>query len=399
MFDPAVLLSPETALDPYPVFARMRAAEPVHWNPPTNSWYVTTYDLVSQLLTEPTLSAVPGDYTGRQDTADLPEVEQAVAFFNSWMVFSDPPHQTRLREEVAPAFPRRTAEAWAAQVRDTAHELLGDIRETHRGQVDLFDAFAAPLAARLTCAVLGVPAGDVERVRQWSARLIGFLSTPTADSARARVALAAIGELRGYFQDTVRPRLLTTEDDRLIPLRGLAKLGADDALALFSQLLTGGIDPVASALATAADALLRRDPREWAAAGAGRSALEAVVEEALRYDAPFHFVPRTTTVPLEIGGHRVPGGQRVVLVIASANRDEAVYDRPDTFDAGRVGPRHLAFGLGKHYCLGAVLSRVVLRESLGALLTWLGTAGPRAVQSVRSPAFGATTWQRVAISV
>ncbi|POX58195.1 hypothetical protein C3492_39105 [Streptomyces sp. Ru62] len=399
MFDPAVLLSPETAVDPYPAFARMRAAEPVHWNPPTNSWYVTTYDLVSRLLTEPALSAVPGDYTGRQDAADLAEVEQAVAFFNSWMVFSDPPHQTRLREVVAPAFPRRTAEAWAGLARGTAHELLGELGEMPRGEVDLFDAFAAPLAARLTCAVLGVPAGDVDRVREWSARLMGFLSTPTADPARARVALAAIGELRGYLQDTVCPRLLTTGDDRLVPLRGLARLCPDEALALFSQLLTGGIDPVASALATAADALLCRDPRERAVAAASTTALEAVVEEALRYDAPFHFVPRTTTASLQIGGHRVPAGQRVVLVIASANRDEAVYDRPDTFDPGRTGPRHLAFGLGKHYCLGAVLSRVVLRESLGALLTWLGTTGPRAVRSVRSPAFGATTWQRVAISV
>ncbi|MEV5882446.1 cytochrome P450 [Streptomyces sp. NPDC052020] len=395
MFDPAALVSSETAVDPYPVFARMRATEPVHWNPPTNSWYVTTYDLVSRMLTEPTLSAVPGDYTGRPDPAGLPEIRRAVAFFESWMVFSDPPHQTRLREVVAPAFPRRTAEAWASRVRDTAHELLREIRP---GEADLHQAFAAPLAARLTCAVLGVPPGDVDRVGEWSAQLIGFLSTPTADPARARVALAAVDELRGYLQDVVLPRLLATADDRLVPLRGLAKLDADEALALFSQLLTGGIDPVASALATAADVLLRRDPREWAAF-AGPTAVDAVVEEALRYDAPFHFVPRTTTAPVEIGGHHVPAGQRVVLVIASANRDEAVYDRPDTFDPGRVGPRHLAFGLGKHYCLGAVLARVVLREGLGALLAWFEAVGPRAVESVRSPAFGATTWQRVAISV
>jgi cytochrome P450 len=236
-------------------------------------------------------------------------------------------------------------------------------------------------------------------VRAWSTQLIAFLSTPTADARRARVALKAADELGAYVQATVLPRLLSSEDERLMALHGIAKLDRDDALAVFSQLLTGGIDPVASALATTADVMMGWSPAERQSAAAEATRLEAVVEEALRYDAPFHFVPRTTTTPLEIGGCSVPAGQRVVLVIASANRDETVYENPDEFIPGRAGPRHLSFGMGKHYCLGAMLSRVVLRESLGVLLKWLLEASPRALESVRSPAFGATTWQRVMISV
>ncbi|MEI5008141.1 cytochrome P450 [Streptomyces sp. PmtA] len=396
VFDPEILLTEETALDPYPVFARMRALDPVHWNEPTNSWYVTTYGDVARLLREESLSACPGDYTGPQRDADRPEVEEAMAFFNSWMVFSDPPHQTRLRETVAPAFPRRSAEAWAGHVRRTARDLLDAVGE---GETDLFDAFAAPLAVRLTCAVLGVPEEDVRLVQHWSSRLIGFLSTPTADPVRARIALRARDDLRKYLQDTVIPGLRATDDERLIPLRGIAELDPEDALALFAQLLTGGIDPVASALATTADVLLRWDPAARAEALARPELLEAVVEEALRYDAPFHFVPRSTTVPLEVGGRTVPAGRRLVLVIASANRDEAVYEGPDAFRPGRGGPRHLSFGLGRHYCLGALLSRVILREGVLALLERLDGTEARPLVAVRTPAFGVTTWQRLMVAV
>ncbi|WP_142217913.1 cytochrome P450 [Streptomyces sp. SLBN-118] len=396
VFDPEILLTEKTALDPYPVFARMRALDPVHWNEPTNSWYVTTYGDVARLLREESLSACPGDYTGPQRDEDRPEVEEAMAFFNSWMVFSDPPHQTRLRETVAPAFPRRSAEAWAGHVRRTARELLNAVGE---GETDLFDAFAAPLAVRLTCAVLGVPEEDVRLVQDWSSRLIGFLSTPTADPVRARIALRARDDLRKYLQDTVIPGLRATDDERLIPLRGIAGLDPEDALALFAQLLTGGIDPVASALATTADVLLRWDPEARAEALARPELLEAVVEEALRYDAPFHFVPRSTTVPLEVGGRTVPAGRRLVLVIASANRDEAVYEGPDAFRPGRGGPRHLSFGLGRHYCLGALLSRVILREGVLALLERLDGTEARPLAAVRTPAFGVTTWQRLMVAV
>ncbi|MFI6764191.1 cytochrome P450 [Streptomyces sp. NPDC050355] len=396
MFDADVLLTEETAVDPYPVFAAMRATEPVHWNEPTNSWYVTSYELVSRLLRDETLSACPGDYRGRQLPEDLAVVERAMDFFNSWMVFSDPPHQTRLRDVVAPAFPRRSAEAWAGHVRRTARELLAG---SGPGPTDLFGDFAAPLAARLTSAVLGVPPDDVGLVREWSARLIGFLSTPIADAHRARVAMRAADELGEYVRTTVFPRLLATEDERLVPLTGIAKLDEESALALFSQLLTGGIDPVASALATSAHVAMGWGPAAWEPMAADPGHLEAIVEEALRYDAPFHLVPRTTTVPLEIGGRSVPSGRRLVLVVAAANRDETVYQNPDAFVPGRPGPRHLSFGMGKHYCLGAMLSRVVLRESLGVLSQWLLENRPRALESVRSPAFGVTTWQRVMISV
>ncbi|MFJ9762446.1 cytochrome P450 [Streptomyces erythrochromogenes] len=395
-FDSGLLLAEETARNPYPVFSLMREEDPVYWHADTNSWYVTSYALITELLREPMLSACPGDYVGEQRPEDLPVVKQAEAFFNSWMVFSDPPHQTRLRQTVAPAFPRRTAEAWAGYARDLAGDLLGRIRQ---GETDLHNTFSLPLATRLTCAVLGVPAQDDARVRQWSNDLIGFLSTPIADPRRAAVAMQAVSELQAYLGSVVVPALRSATDERLIALRGIADLDPSSALALFTQLLTGGVDPVASSLTTSLGVLADWEPERREALLADSDLMEAVVEEALRFDAPFHFIPRTTMAPMNIGSHALGPGQRVVLVIAAANRDPDQFDRPDEFLPGRPGPVHLSFGLGKHYCLGAMLARVVLRESMQCAARWMVESAVRRPRGERLPAFGATTWSRMMVSV
>ncbi|MFJ6722351.1 cytochrome P450 [Streptomyces sp. NPDC091259] len=395
-FDSRLLLADETARNPYPVFARMRDEDPVYWDEATNSWYITSYALVTTLLKDTTLSACPGDYIGEQSPADLPVVKQAEAFFNSWMVFSDPPQQTRLRETVAPAFPRRTAEAWSAYTRELATGFLARIGP---GDRDLHNDFSLPLATRLTCAVLGVPAQDDARVRQWSTDLISFLSTPIADPQRAAVTMRAVEELRSYLQHVVVPALRAATDERLMALEGMADLDEESALALFTQLLTGGVDPVASSLTTTLGLMAGWKPDRLKAVALEPDVTESVVEEALRFDPPFHFVPRTTTTPVRIGDHTVGVGQRVVLVVAAANRDPEQYENPDEFRPGRPGPVHLSFGLGKHYCLGAMLARVILRESLRCAAEWMLESGTRASHGERLPAFGVTTWSRMMVSV
>ncbi|TDV48692.1 cytochrome P450 [Actinophytocola oryzae] len=373
----------QAARDPHTVFARMRERDPIQWHAPTASWYVTSYALVTDLLRERTLSARLSGHAAARDVAASARLRRLVELFDSWMVFSDPPHQTRLRDAVADGFLPRAARAWAECARSVTEQAL----PTADGDVVEVDRVSTVIATRLTCAVLGVPVRDEHLVRGWSADLIGFLATPSAEPARTAVAAEAVEKLDEYWRTVVSPRL--AEDDRLAPLRGMIGLDHHSALALFTQLLTGGIDPVASTLTTAMHLLLGSDTEH--------GDVDAIVEEALRFDAPFHFVPRTATAELRIGGHTVPEGARVVLVIAAANRDPAVYEDPDAFRPGRPGPPHLAFGLGGHYCLGASLARVLLRESIGAVLRWSAGRRPRVVEATRTPAFGATTWQRLAV--
>nr|WP_246481424.1 cytochrome P450 [Amycolatopsis umgeniensis] len=219
---------------------------------------------------------------------------------------------------------------------------------------------------------------------------MGYLSTPSADPEKAATAVRAVDDLRGYLADVVLPGLGSREDGALT---GLRSLDPDSATALFTQLLTGGIDPVASCLGTALTEVLGAGER----IRVDRGTVGAVVEEALRYDAPFHFVPRVTTTELRAGERLLPAGARVVLVIAAANRDPAAHPDPDRFDPSRETGPHLSFGHGGHYCLGAALARVVVQEGLLAAVNWADTADPALLEAVRTPSFGTTAWRRIAV--
>ncbi|MBO0514804.1 cytochrome P450 [Streptomyces beijiangensis] len=316
-------------------------------------------------------------------------------FFNSWMVFSDPPNQTKLRESVTSAFTRRVADSWSGYAREIA---VKEFARLGSGEIDLAD-LSLRIASRFTCAVLGVPEEDDEQVRLWSNELIACLSTPKLNADRARVGVRAIEQLGTYLDTRVLPRIRKPVDDRLLPLKGMADLDHDMALALFTQLLTGGIDPVASSLTTALERLLSSDHQDWTRMASSPELTDKAVEEALRFDAPFHFVPRTTTESIQIGDHTLSEGSRVVLVIAAANRDPLAYQSPDEFIPSREGPSHLSFGLGRHYCLGAILARMVLREALQEASRWVQSSSPMYMSGERMPAFGVSTWKRLSILV
>ncbi|MFE7622463.1 cytochrome P450 [Streptomyces sp. NPDC057509] len=386
-FAPAELLSDSFATDPHPVYHRMRGAAPVLWHEPTAGWYVTGHREVGALLREPTLSARPGDgFTDRLTGGDRAAGDRVEDFFDRWMVFSDAPAHTRLRTAASAMCAPRAAEAWRDAASRDANTLLADL---DLNTADFAHDFALPLATAVTCDFLGVPADDREQLGVWSDALMAYLAAQWAEPATTRQADRALAELRAYLtaRTAARPR------DAPSPcLDMLAAVGPDNAPALFAQLLTGGIEPVAACLATAI---------AETAAGPG-PVLEAdtadLVEEALRFDAPFHIVPRIATAELVVAGSRLRPGDRVVLVIAAANRDPLVHRDPDRFTPGRpAAGRHLAFGAGQHYCLGAPLARTVLTAGLEAVRQRLRSAAVRGVTAEREPRVGATVWRRVAL--
>ncbi|MEW2577303.1 cytochrome P450 [Streptomyces syringium] len=384
------ILDPATLADPYPFFTRLRAQDPVHWNEPTGSWYVARYRDVHDLLTDPRLGAPTGDAL----IAALPPAERAVYrtvedFFARWMVFSDPPHQLRIRTCLQRAFTPAAVAAFEPSLHRHAERAVGAFAASAAPAGDLIEDLARPFALDVVCDLLGIEADERADVSAWSDALMAYLSAAEPAPGGADAAGLAVAELTSYVSGTVLPRGRGLLARTLGPGVAAGELTTADAAATFAQLLTGGVEPVSTAAGVALTAL-HAAPEQLRDLRAGRLPYEHAVEEALRFDPPFHFAPRQARETLQAGDRTIRAGDRVVLLLASANRDERQFPRAGTYDARRGPVPHLAFGRGGHYCIGGVLAR----RQLVTLLRELDRRVPDLridVSAVhRSPSFGST---------
>jgi cytochrome P450 len=327
---------------------------------------------------------------GQTFRASLTPEEQrafdAVAEIESgWLTRVGGAHHRRLRAVAHRAFtPRRIATLQAATERYVAE--LADQLETE--VVDLMPlAYGVPLM--IVCDLLGVPARDRERVHGWSRRIGRNLGT--YDRAALLDAHAAYTEFAAYVQDLIDDRRGASElVATLLDAEQGARLTTLELVAMCIVLLFAGHETTTNLIATGTRELLRH-PDQWRALTAAPERATAAVEELLRWVSPIQWNPRQAAVDTELEGHRVEAGQDVVVVLAAANRDPDVFERADILDIARADAgRHLAFGFGSHFCLGASLARLEGRIALGTLATrfprmelathafqWEGTANLR----------------------
>ncbi len=389
---PAVpdLLSPEFAVDPHPTYAAMRRHGPAWWDEATACWYVVGYDEVDTLLRDPRLSARIGAGflgAGAEAAADVLE------FFGAWPMFSDPPEHTAVRRQVGSGHRPAAVRPLGERIASTVRRLLAAC-EPH--DADLLRDVVQPLATSVTCDLLGIPGERREELLAWSSDIIAFIGVPVLDPERAPRARAAIGHLDAYLQaerERAGDGISTTPQ-----LAGLLSLPAAEGRAMFAQILTGGIEPVVGCIGATLPHLVADGRAVAEDVASGRVRPEAVTEEARRFAAPFHFVPRSVVSPVEVAGERLEPGQRVALVVAAAHRDPRRFVDPDRFRllAGEsTDPRHLAFGAGHHFCLGAPLARMTITESVRALADWVVERDVRTIEAVREPAFGNTVGRRI----
>ena len=363
--------------DPYPLYRRLRAEQPVFYSAEFDVWVVSRYDHVLRVLMDPTrfssafpvrTPAVPAPGVPTILAEGRPEVPA--------LVNEDPPEHRRTRDLVAKVFSARRIAGLQPQVTELVSELLDGI-EPH-GRADLVAEFARPLALRAICTLLGLPGWDVARIEEWTGQLARLTACgATADEQRAaawesvefeRYLAAAVGGRRAAGRDDLLTDLVRVRAGDTAPLTDA------EIVSLAISLVLAGHGTTADLLASALVLLLHR-PQLWAAAGDRPELVSAVVEETLRIDAPVQGAYRRAVFDVQISGVTIPAGARVFALFASANRDGAAFDRPEEFDPGRPDrERHLAFGRGIHYCLGAALARMeaetglrLLRERLPAL--------------------------------
>ncbi len=362
LFDPFL---PGFNADPFPQYRRLREADPVHQSP-LGFWVLTRYeDCVAVLRDqrfgragfEGFLESVYGSPAGYER---LPRS----------MLFQDPPDHTRLRALVSRAFTPRVVEGLRPRIQQVVDEIID--RALDARSMEVIGDLAYPLPVTVISEMLGVPAGDQESIKGWSADIarsldaIGLQVDPDIVE-RGRVARRAIGD---YFRQLLPERRRQPRNDLLSLLIAAEeqgdKLSEGELLSTCILLYIAGHETTVNLIGNGLLALLRhgdqlRRLREEPALAA------SAVEELLRYDGPVQRTARFTTVDVEIGGRAIDKGAMVVTVIGAANRDPAQFPDPDRLDLGRVDNRHIAFGFGIHFCLGAPLARLEGQVALGTL--------------------------------
>lgn len=348
-FDPFVQTS---APDPHPVYRALREREPLYRNEERELWVLSRHgDVRAAILDPETYSSAQGVIP----SGFVPE--------KPILISSDPPVHTRLRKAVQRALTPRRVAALEPRIRAYARRLLANLP---RGEeIDLVTGFTQPLPMYVMSELLGIPMEDRPIFRRWAEAVV---HTNVGSSAAIEEAQR---ELYAYFAGVVAERRRQPREDLmsilLSPTEEGDLLSEDEMLGFCFLLLLAGIETTTAALGNAA-ALLDRERGERKRLIDDPSAIPNAVEEALRYDSPVQGLSRTLTRDVELHGRRLAAGERVHMLFAAANRDEAVFPDPDRFDTSRDPNPHLAFGFGVHFCLGASLARLELRIGLEELL-------------------------------
>jgi cytochrome P450 len=362
--------APEFLRDPFPVFRRLRQADPVHWSPRLNAWVLTRYDDVRAVFLDreissdrlrPFFATLPG--------AEAARIGQIIRYLTHWMVFRDPPEHTRLRRLTSKVFHLQSMNAMRPAAEELAQWLLERIGK--RTEIDFIADFAGPLPALVIMAMLGVPREELAKVKTLSDDMALFIGSSRMSPEKYDIAERATKAMAGFFLELIQDRRSAPRDDLLSQLvqleEGGDRLSDDELVATCILLLFAGHETTTNHIANGLLALLRF-PSELAALRADPSLAARAVEELLRYDGPSGAQVRVVKVQQELRGRVLKPGDRVFLMLNAANRDPEAYADPDRLLLARDGPAHLTFGFGLHICLGFPLARMEGQVALPAVL-------------------------------
>lgn len=374
VWDPLVPLD-----DPYPVYRRLRDEAPCYHHEARDVWILSRFDdIVAAAKDWETFSSSAGG-TGN----DVDDTYQLFLPAGD-LPAADPPLHTRLRGALRLAFsPSALRIRFEPAVRAKVHELIDGFIDD--GRADFALDLARPLPATTMFTWFGFPDEDHPMLLAW---FDDMLQRTAGERALPPVALAARDRMRDYVQDVARQRRRAPRDDLmtfLVDAEAGGQLSADELLGSSLLLFVAGITTT-SGLISNSLLHLAEFPEQRELVRSDRGLIPAAVEELLRYDAPLQVLVRTATRPVEIGGAMVPDRAQVLLVWASANRDERRWVDPDRLDVTRAPVRHAAFGDGIHHCLGAPLARLealIVFEELFTRIPDYAVSGP--IVRVKTP--------------
>ena len=363
-------LAPEMHTDPYPLYRQLREEDPVHWSEPMEAWVLTRYDDVVGVLKSPRFSADRKRARNRfAQLASAMQEDVGPLGRATTMLSADPPEHTRLRGLVSKAFTMRMVEAMRPHIQEITDDLLDAVGSS--SSFDLIQDLAYPLPVIVIAEMLGVPPEDRDEFKRWSDDLAATLGGPFVAPDVLERARTSAQEMADYFRGVIAERRREPREDLLSGLIAAEERGEvlseDELLATCMLLLAAGNETTTNLIGNGMVALLRH-PDQLRKLQQDFSLIEPAVEEFLRYDGPVTSTARVAMEELEIGGKAIEEGRLVLTVLAAANHDPAQFSNPDELDITRQDNRHVAFGFGTHFCLGAPLARVEAQIAFTALL-------------------------------
>ena len=381
MYDSFSLLNlqrEEIRADPYPFYQQIREQDPVHWDQELGFWVLTRYTDIDSLYTDDRFSRAQGLMRNfqRLSESERSMVEPVYHSFSKTVFYADPPYHTHLRGLMNHAFTPRRVERLRPYIQKTVNELL-DVAQS-RGEVDIIRDVAYPLPVMVIAELLGLPASDRERFKKWSDDLFAILGT-VRDKPLHLLERAAqsLDEMKDYVKDLSQKRREAPQDDLLTALLSVTEendpacahrsgassaeasplLTEEELVSNINILLSTGHETTTHLIGNGLLALLQH-PEQRQQLQRQPTLLASAVEEMLRYDSPVQITYRSALQDADIQGKRIRKGDLVNSILGSANRDPRRFSNPDRFDISRSEGRHLGFGLGIHFCIGAPLVRL-----------------------------------------
>lgn len=365
------LLRPEVRANPYPFYAQLRSQDPVHWDEAMGFWVLTRYDDVATAFNDPRFSRAQGLMGGFRR---LPEAEQRIAepvyhAYAQSMPYTDPPYHTRLRALVNKAFTPRVVERMRPYIQQVVDDLL-DVVEV-KGHMDVIRDLAYPLPLAVIAAMLGFPIEERQQLKKWSDDSFAVLGIVRHSPELMEGAARSMAEMSNYITTLSKDRRLQPQEDLLTALVTVVdegeRLTQDELIANVGVLLAAGHETTSNLIGNGVLALLRH-PDQLQKLRANPALADSTVEEVMRYDNAVQVVYRSAAEDVAMDGKRIGKGQLVNMILGAANRDPEHFSRPDQFDITRDEGKHVGFGLGIHFCIGAPLARLEIQMAFTTLL-------------------------------
>jgi cytochrome P450 len=351
------LLDPGVLANPYPLYHRLRAEDPVHWDPYLHTWIVTRYADVITVLQHFSASRTP---TPEQLTAlGLSKLVPFAQVLVRQMLFLDPPAHGRIRSLASNAFTPRRVESLRSHIQDITNNLLDAVQD--KGRMDVITDLAYPLPAIVTAEMLGLPTSDWPQLVAWSADFAEVLGNFQHNPEGAPRVLRSLEEMAEYFRAAIREHQQHPRDDLISAFLAAEhqgdRLTEEEVVANSIMVMTGGQETTTNLIGNGILTLLRH-PDQLEKLRADPSLIPTAIEELLRYESPIQYTSRLAPGDVVLGGKTIRERQAVIAVMGAANRDPERFPEPDRLDICRQDNRHLAFAWAAHFCFGAPLARL-----------------------------------------